>query len=290
MQSYIPQIEHRALNYRGEQKTMIDKTGDLRGENVVLPLVTIITVTFNSGSGLRQALDSVVNQSYEKIEFIVIDGGSTDGTIDLIKEYSDKIAYWVSEPDQGIYNAMNKGIDKANGDLVYFLNSDDYFYDNKVVEDIVKIYSQANKPDVIYGDVMNYNKKQGIIGRSGREIELKDVQKGRVICHQGIFMKRDLLIEHKFNEQYKIVADYELQVKCLIQRCHFLYVDRVIAYYYTDGFSSQLESKRRIIFEKMDVIKKHSSPGVFWRYYFSSQIKLLRISAQIVYRNATTGS
>jgi glycosyltransferase involved in cell wall biosynthesis len=264
---------------------MTDKTGDLRGDNVGLPLVTIITVTYNSRSSLKQAFDSVVNQSYEKIEFIVIDGGSTDGTIDLIKEYSYKITYWVSEPDQGIYNAMNKGIDKANGDLVYFLNSDDYLYDSSVVEDIVKIYGQANKPDAIYGPVLIYNKKSGVIGRSDKKFEPKYVQKGRVICHQGIFMKRELLVKHKFNEQYKIVADYELQVKCLIQKCRFLHVDKVIAYYSNDGFSSQLESKRRRIIEKMDVIKEHFPPGVFWRYYFSSQLKLFRMSTRSVFRN-----
>lgn len=269
---------------------MTDTTGELQGENVDLPLVTIITVTYNSGPSLRQAFDSVVNQSYQKIEFIVIDGGSTDGTIELIKEYSGKIAYWVSEPDQGIYNAMNKGINKANGELVYFLNSDDYFYNSNVVEAISKIYIQTDKPDVIYGDVIKYNKKQGITGRSGRKIGLKDVQKGRVINHQGIFMKRDLLVEHEFNEQYKIVADYELQVKCLIQKCQFLYVDMEIAYYCTDGFSSQLESKQKIIIEKMDVIKKHCSTSVFWRYYLSSQIKLLRMSAQIAFRNVNSAN
>jgi glycosyltransferase involved in cell wall biosynthesis len=252
------------------------------------PLVTIITVTYNSGPGLRRAIESVIGQSYPSIEYIIIDGGSTDGTVECIKEYSEQISYWVSEPDKGIYNAMNKGIDRANGELVYFLNSDDYFFNNQVIGDVVEIYLKEQRTvDVIYGDVMKYGKQLGIIGKMGRCIELKDVQKGRVICHQGIFMKRDLLVEHKFNEKYKIVADYELQVKLLLQRRRFLYVDMLIAYYSIDGFSSQLESKRATIIEKMDVIKRHCSPDIYWHYFFSSQIKLLRMSIQIAFRNLT---
>lgn len=96
--------------------------------------ISIITVSYNAAKTIEQTIQSVVNQTYDNIEYIIIDGGSTDGTVDIIKKYEDKIAYWVSEPDKGIYDAMNKGILKASGEYIYFLGADDWLYNESVME------------------------------------------------------------------------------------------------------------------------------------------------------------
>lgn len=260
------------------------KVGEHKPEHLYMrdnfPKVTVITVTYNSGTTLRKTFESVANQSYKNIEYIVIDGGSNDDTLRIIAEYGQYISYWVSEPDKGIYNAMNKGIDHATGKLVYFLNADDYFYDNHTIEDVAKAYSRFGCPDVIYGDVMTYSASRRSTGRSGRNIGLSEVKKGRVICHQAIFMRKKILEKYRFNEEYRIAADYELQVKCLKDRHRFVYMDRIIAYYCIDGLSSSLSGKRDTVYEKMRIIQSHFGPVTFYRFYIFAQMKLLRMSAR----------
>ena len=101
------------------------------------PKITIVTISYNIVTYIEKTILSVVNQTYPNIEYIVIDGGSTDGTLDVIKKYSDKITYWVSESDKGIYDAMNKGIDAATGDWINFMNAGDVFYHNNVIDEII---------------------------------------------------------------------------------------------------------------------------------------------------------
>ena len=108
------------------------------------PKISIITVTYNSAKTLEKTIQSIINQSFANYEFIIIDGGSNDGTIDIIRKYEKNIAYWVSEPDGGIYDAMNKGILKANGEWIHLLNSDDYYYDNSVLEKVSECLVDEN--------------------------------------------------------------------------------------------------------------------------------------------------
>ena len=115
------------LRTKGYFKRSYDEASAL-SDNSPLPLVTIITVVFNGEKYLQQTIQSVINQTYDNVEYVVIDGGSTDGTVDIIRKYEDKIDYWVSEPDQGIYDAMNKGIQLAGGEIVGLINSDDCYH------------------------------------------------------------------------------------------------------------------------------------------------------------------
>ena len=101
--------------------------------------VSVITISYNAVSVIEDTIQSVLNQSYKDIEYIIIDGGSTDGTVDIIKKYQDKINYWVSEPDNGIYDAMNKGIDKATGEWINFMNAGDYFHSNLTLENFIPL-------------------------------------------------------------------------------------------------------------------------------------------------------
>ena len=114
--------------------------------------LSVITINFNNRDGLRKTIESVVNQTFKDFEYIIIDGGSTDGSVDVIKEYADRIDYWVSEPDKGIYNAMNKGIDVAKGEYCIFMNSGDCFYVNDVYENV---FRELDGVDIIIGDSYN---------------------------------------------------------------------------------------------------------------------------------------
>lgn len=134
--------------------------------------VSIITVALNNAEYIEACIQSVINQGYENIEYIVIDGGSTDGTIDIIKKYEDKINVWISEPDRGIYDAMNKGIRMATGDVVGFLNADDVYYDPSVLENVAKVMGDQSV-DACYSDLVYRYDLQKII-RYWRSCEFKD--------------------------------------------------------------------------------------------------------------------
>ena len=114
--------------------------------------ISVITVCYNEAATIEKTLESIFNQTYQNIEFIVIDGGSTDGTLDIIEKYKDKIAYFVSEPDEGIYNAMNKGIKASSGEVLYFLNANDTLYSDDVLETVVSVFEKGNY-DFVYGNI-----------------------------------------------------------------------------------------------------------------------------------------
>src|SRR5438105_14705 len=121
--------------------------------NLSFPRISIITVVYNNVANIEVTILSILNQTYKNIEYIVIDGGSTDGTLDVIKKYKDKISFWVSEKDNGIYDAMNKGIKVATGEWINFINSGDSYFDNDVLEKIMEAeYFNATSIDVIYGN------------------------------------------------------------------------------------------------------------------------------------------
>jgi glycosyltransferase len=119
---------------------------------------SIITVTFNSQDTIKSTIESVINQTYNNIEYIIIDGGSTDATIDIIKRYESKIAKWISEKDEGIYDALNKGLRFATGDLVGFLHSDDIYENKNIISQIVNVFNKTNN-EIVYGDLIYVYKK-----------------------------------------------------------------------------------------------------------------------------------
>lgn len=193
-------------------------------------LVSIITINYNNKDGLRKTIESVINQNYNSFEFIVIDGGSTDGSLEVIQEYKMHIDYWVSEPDKGIYNAMNKGIAKAHGKYCNFMNSGDCFADNNVLNKVFRNESQA---DIICGNTywVKWTKPP-------KEITLDNLFNG-TICHQCAFINRMLLLKYKYDENLKIVADRKFFLQSLIfENCSYKSVDVDIVIYDLNGFSS----------------------------------------------------
>jgi len=180
------------------------------------PLISVITVVFNSKNTIESAIKSVLNQSYENIEYIIIDGGSTDGTVDIIKKYKDKIAYWISEADNGIYDAMNKGIKSATGDIVGFLNSDDVYADGEVIEKVAKTIWEK-EVDSCYGDLV-YIDKNGKIVRlwKSKDFSLEKFKRGWMPPHPTFFVKKEIYEKYGgFNLNFPIAADYELMLRFL---------------------------------------------------------------------------
>lgn len=176
--------------------------------------ISVITINYNDVLGLEKTILSVINQANVLLEYIVIDGSSTDGSKEIIKKYQDKITYWVSEKDSGIYNAMNKGIDAATGDYLLFMNSGDVLINNK---DILAICCNKLKEDIVAFDCF-LEKKNGIVGRRTHinKPTLYYVYK-KGFKHQSTFIKRNLFIKlGNYNETYKIAGDYEFWIRCFL--------------------------------------------------------------------------
>lgn len=153
---------------------------------------SIITINFNNRDGLRRTIESVVNQTYRDFEYIIIDGGSIDGSVDIIKEYADKIDYWVSEPDKGIYNAMNKGITMAHGEYLNFMNSGDCFFDKERLQKIEDLNSDS---DIIVGKDLHIDSKSGKSATSVISHRLGFFHfYTTTIPHQSAFIKKKLFI------------------------------------------------------------------------------------------------
>lgn len=175
-----------------------------------LPLISIVTVCLNNSKELEDTIISIKEQTYNNREYIVIDGGSTDNTLDIINKYKNNISYWISEKDNGVYDAMNKGISFVKGDIVNFLNAGDFYYDKKILSLVSKDYLENGFPDLIYGLAYCYSSEAQINYISGTRVKDDNLWKGMPICHQSIFFKKSLFnILGNFNLDYKTSADYE---------------------------------------------------------------------------------
>ena len=197
--------------------------------------ITVITVTFNASATLAKTIQSVINQSYSHVEYIIIDGGSSDGTVEIIKKYQHKLAYWMSEKDNGIYDAMNKGIRASKGDWVIFMGADDVFYTNDV---LFKLFAdnKSDSIDFMYGDVILKSNGK-LFGGSRTYDELV----GRNINHQAIFYRKKIFEKMGlFNLKYKILADYEFNLRIFREPLIKKYIPGVVTLYYDKGRSNQI--------------------------------------------------
>lgn len=216
--------------------------------------LSIITINYNDKVGLKRTIDSVVAQSFKDYEWIVIDGGSTDGSRELIEQYADHFAYWVSEPDNGIYNAMNKGIAKAKGEYLQFLNSGDWIYDEAVLG---KVFSQRHDEDILFATKhMQYYE-------DGREIVVERKFGDsftpfnliyQTICHQSAFIRRSLFDQiGYYDETYRIVSDRKFFFQAfLIKNVTRATLDFFIVYFGANGMSTKQDSwmeKERLLRE-----------------------------------------
>ncbi|WP_417858947.1 glycosyltransferase family 2 protein [Xanthomarina gelatinilytica] len=218
-------------------------------------LISIITINYNHLAGLKKTMQSVLEQTYSKIEYIIIDGGSTDGSKEYIESKDKNLAYWVSEADQGIYHAMNKGIDQATGEYLLFLNSGDWLVDKLVVERFVNF-----KPteDIVYGDPLV---REGNTWK--RKFMPKEMSVGvaltHTLSHQAEFYKRSLFNDNfRYNTSYKVVSDWILTNNAIIfKNASTRYIDLVVCYFENPGISSDFNFRHA---ERNSYLKDHFDP------------------------------
>lgn len=204
------------------------------------PKVSIITVSYNVVNTIENTILSVINQTYPNIEYIIIDGGSTDGTVDIIKKYERKIAYWITESDKGIYDAMNKGIMKATGDWINFMNSGDNLLDETVIEKFVSLYDK--NVDIVYGDTKYNIAKIGVsFIQKPKPIESVKLD----FCHQSTFIKSKLMKDTLYDTTFKIKSDYKFFLQSYQNNKLFQYIPITIAVFdYDTGVSSNFRINR----------------------------------------------
>ncbi len=246
------------------------------------PTFSIITVTFNAERWLERTVLSVLSQSYPNIEYIVIDGASKDKTVEIIKQYESGISYWVSEPDGGLYDAMNKGLRRATGDYVWFLNAGDTLYTSDTLQRIVaSLKKKVSLPDVIYGETQIVDVDGKSLGmrrlKAPRKLTWKSFRMGMLVCHQSFIAKRT--IAPLYNLDYCWVADYDWCILCLKRSKKVHNTFGVLSNYLEEGLSSahrkdSLKERYRVMcnyYGKASTVLLHGWFAV--RFYFAKWVK-----------------
>lgn len=222
--------------------------------------ISIITINYNEKDGLKRTIESVVNQTYVDFEYIIIDGDSSDGSKEIIDEYKNRIAYAVSEPDSGIYNAMNKGILAAKGDYLLFMNSGDCFFKNDTLELATQLIDGTH--GIYYGDLIYYNKKKK---KFDNWVFPKTLTLGFFIehslPHQGSFIKKSLFDSISlYNENLKIASDWEFFIIAIcVERVPYKHINMVISEYDFTGISSNPDNYELVYAEKQQTFIKYFS-------------------------------
>lgn len=206
--------------------------------------LSIITINFNNLEGLQKTIDSVIFQTFRDFEWIVIDGGSTDGSKELIELNAEHFAYWVSEPDKGIYNAMNKGIKVANGEYCLFLNSGDSLFKASTLEDV---FSKEHSEDLFWGRMLySVSEERKLdIGMNNLDFSAFELFQ-RSLPHQACFIKRDVLVaDGMYDESYRIVSDLKFFYNSVMCKQHSMaYVDTLVSVMDGNGISSDLKRNK----------------------------------------------
>ncbi|MDR3350102.1 MAG: glycosyltransferase [Prevotellaceae bacterium] len=203
------------------------------------PLVSIITVTYNAEKYLEQTIKSVTAQSYKNIEYILIDGQSTDGTAAIIRRYREHIACFLSEPDNGVYDAMNKGIRKASGELIGIINASD-FYQPDAVENIVRAWTGHPQYGIFYGNANFYFGNSRFFKEKKAAPDMANLYKGLCFCHASVFVTKATYRQHGlFDLRYRLSGDFDFALRNYKAGTPFFYIDKVIANFRTGGLSAQ---------------------------------------------------
>lgn len=222
--------------------------------------ISVVTVCYNSLEMLKKTMQSVDAQTYGNMEYIVVDGNSSDGTSDYLKTYSGRLTKYVSEPDKGIYDAMNKGTKMSEGDYVIFLNAGDLFAENTTLEQIFD--GKDYDADVIYGDVL---KKKGDGTLAVKKALSPHNSHKMYFCHQSCFAKRDCLMEHPFDLKYRLSADFNFFKILTLQHKKFQQLDLPVSIYDMTGVSNTRRSSG--LKENIKIVKEHDN--------FFNKLKLL---------------
>lgn len=237
--------------------------------------ISVITVVFNGERTIEETIKSVIGQSHKDIEYIIIDGKSSDKTLEIVDRYKKRIEVVISEKDKGIYDAMNKGVSFATGDYIFFLNADDTFFNRDVIKNVVEAINKNPEFDYYYGGVVCQN----IFGSKSRSILSKSISDsaiswGENIRHQSLFVKREVFdIIGGFNTSYFVNADYDFQCRLVTNKLRGLYMNILISVYDQNGFSSKETWKQYL--EKYEIIDRNFG-------FFKGKIFLIRGISQFL--------
>jgi glycosyltransferase involved in cell wall biosynthesis len=230
--------------------------------------ITIITVCYNRKATIEKAIQSVLSQNYHDIEYIIIDGNSKDGTQEIIESYKDKISKYISEPDKGMYDAINKGFQLATGDIIGLMHSDDEFYDRKAISRIAARFQYDNNIDGVYGDgiyVSNDKEERLIRDRIGGVFSLKRVRKGWLPLHPTVYLKKAVIDKHGlYNLDFKIASDTEFLLRYLYKhKINMSYIDAYIVKMRMGGMSTSLKRAFEVLYEDYKIYKFHGLAAIF---------------------------
>lgn len=246
------------------------------------PLVSIITVTFNAKDYLEQTIQSVLAQTYTPIEYIIIDGGSTDGTIDIIKRYSNHLSYWVSEPDKGIYDAMNKGISYTKGELVGIVNASD-FYEPDTVERVVAASNQNPQAGIFHGNINMLNEDGSLFKVKLPNTDLQQLAKGFGLYHPTFFVRKSVYdTMGKYDTTFRLAADYDFALRCWKNDIVFCYINRILSNFRVGGATNKrrllgLEESKKALLQNGIPPTEAERTYTLWVHDMHKDIRLRRI-------------
>ena len=225
--------------------------------------VSIITVCYNRKATIGQSIQSVLNQDYPNIEYIIIDGNSSDGTQSLIESYSDKITHYISERDKGMYDAINKGLKLATGDIIGLMHSDDTFYDSKVVSKIVNTFLISSNADAVYGDgiyVTNDAEEKIIRNRIGGQYNFEKLKSGWLPLHPTVYIKKPIIEKYGYYSlDFKIASDTEFLLRYLFKhKINIVYMNEYVVKMKMGGLSTDYKRIFHVLSEDYKIYKYHN--------------------------------
>ena len=223
------------------------------------PKFTIITVTYNAGKVLEKTIRSVISQSYPYMEYIIVDGKSKDDTLQIAETYKQWIHILVSEPDKGLYDAMNKGILLATGDYLCFLNAGDTLHDSNTLQCMADSLKEEEWPDVLYGETAIVDEKGNFLHMrrlsTPQELNWKSFKQGMLVCHQAFFAKRELAVQEPYSLEYRFSADFDWCIRIMKRAKHLNNTRLTIIDYLNEGMTTQ--NHKASLKERFRIMVKH---------------------------------
>ena len=223
------------------------------------PKFSIITVTYNAGKVLEDTIQSVVFQTYRNVEYIIVDGGSTDNTLDVVHKYQERISKVISEPDKGLYDAMNKGIRMATGDYLCFLNAGDELHENETLQKIVYTLKGKELPDVIYGETAIVDEEGHFLHMrrlsTPEHLHWKSFKEGMLVCHQAFFSRRELALANPYDLRYRFSADFDWCIRIMKQSKDLHNTHLTLIDYLNEGMTTQ--NHKASLKERFRIMTKH---------------------------------
>jgi glycosyltransferase involved in cell wall biosynthesis len=223
------------------------------------PKFSIITVTYNAEKVLEDTIQSVIFQTYRNVEYIIVDGASKDHTLEIVNKYHNRINKVISEPDKGLYDAMNKGIQLATGDYLCFLNAGDKFHDSETLQKVVHTLKDQELPDVIYGETAIVDEEGHFLHMrrlsAPAHLNWKSFKQGMLVCHQAFFVNRELAINHLYDLQYRFSADFDWCIR-IMKKAKCLHNTRLtLIDYLNEGMTTK--NHKASLKERFCIMAKH---------------------------------